>query len=48
MLLYLVLMADGMEVDEEDEVVGARVVIGEKKRGKGMWLLLENLEVLVS
>jgi hypothetical protein len=35
-------------VDEEGEVVGIRVVIGEKKRGKGMWLRLENLEVLAS
>jgi hypothetical protein len=46
MLPHLALMADRTELDEEGEVVGAWVVIGEKKREKGMWLRLENLVVL--
>jgi len=48
MLLHLALVVDTMEVDEEGEVEGTWVVIGERKREKGMWRRLGNLEVLVS
>jgi len=46
-LIFLHLVSDTMEADEEGEV-GTWVVIGERRREKGMWPRLENLEVLVS
>jgi len=47
-LMFLHLVSETMEADEEGGVGGTWVVIGERRREKGMWPRSENLEVLVS